>query len=403
MADQVPWARKPKSGVPPHYYEGFVEKKKPREQDYKRYWAGLHGLALYFYHASRDVQYAEKIGLADFVSITDDNPPQTAANWSTGEARLTLRTRTQEVMLKLESLESREMWKGVILTVVELKVPSTLTLLPGHLYMLSEALEKEKQRRSKPNHADPKEEKELPDCFFWVSRTEAEVLLEKNENGGNMLLRPGGDGKSVAVTTRQTVNGTVMVKHYKIRVDGGEYIIDFRCSSLAGVVDFFVTNSKRLLVPLSLDESYAMTFEIMEMDRESGESVPVPTKTSRIPPKPLKGAPGGEKSSLLSRSRPPLPAIPPIFPAHLPVPPREAKSEHVYMQEDPPEQTYMNDDMKGFSGSPILGTAGKNHTPPKTPQRNPARSAMSLPRSFSVEMSEELLRKLQERRATLQE
>ncbi|MBV94997.1 Signal-transducing adaptor protein 2, partial [Eschrichtius robustus] len=48
----------------------------------------------------------------------------------------------------VESLESREMWKGFILTVVELRVPSNLTLLPGHLYMMAEALAKEEARRA---------------------------------------------------------------------------------------------------------------------------------------------------------------------------------------------------------------------------------------------------------------
>nr|XP_020649933.1 signal-transducing adaptor protein 2 isoform X1 [Pogona vitticeps] len=394
MATPRPLARKPKATPPPHYYEGFLQKKNPWEKDYQRYWAGLHGLLLYFYNASRDVQYVEKIDLADFVSLTDETPPRMVGTWSSEGVRMTLKTRTREVMLKLESLESREMWRGIILTVVELKVPSTLALLPGHLYMLSEALEKEKQRRSKPSQANVKEEKELPSCFFRVSRTEAEVLLEKNENCGNMLLRPGRDGKSISVTTRQDVNGTVTVKHYKIQVDCGEYIIDveepFRCSSLAQVVEFFVTNSKRVLVPLSVDESYAMTLEIMEMDKESGESISVPAKTAGAPPKHLKGSPGGEKPSLPPRDRPPLPRPPPVPPVKPPVPTREDQPEHVYMQEDPPEQTYMND------ASPVF------RSPPKVTQRTSGRLA-SLPRSFSIGMSEELERKLQERRATLQE
>ncbi|KAH0625857.1 hypothetical protein JD844_034193, partial [Phrynosoma platyrhinos] len=261
-------------------------------------------------------QYVEKIELGDFLSLTDDNPARTAASWSMEEARLNLKLRSQEVKLKVESLESREMWKGFILTMVEMKIPPSLTLLPGHIYMLAEALEKEKQRRSKLEQSDPPKEKELPECFFRVSRTEAEVLLEKNESCGNMLLRPGGDGKSIAVTTRQKVNGTAAIKHYKINVDSGEYIIDveepYRCSSLQEVVEFFVTNTKRVLVPLSLDESYAMTLV--------------------------------------------LPVQPP-FPVTVPQP------ESVYLEEDPPDQTYVNDER----------------------------------------MSEELERKLQERRATLQE
>lgn len=44
-------------------------------------------------------------------------------------------------------------------------------------------------------------------CFRPVSRTEAEVLLERHPDCGNMLLRPGRDGCSLAVTTRQDLNG----------------------------------------------------------------------------------------------------------------------------------------------------------------------------------------------------
>ncbi|XP_063003146.1 signal-transducing adaptor protein 2 isoform X2 [Elgaria multicarinata webbii] len=374
-------AGKLKPTLPPHYFEGFLEKKSPRDKDYKKYWAGLRGLTLYFYNTSRDVQYVEKIDLADFVSLADEDTPSVVATWPLDGARLNLKMRSQEVKLKMESLDSREMWKGFILTMVEMKIPLTLSLLPGHVYMLSEALEKEKQRRCKMNQPDPKAEKDLPDCFFRVSRTEAEVLLEKNENCGNMLLRPGGDGKSVSVTTRQKVNGTVATKHYKIYVVGGEYVIDveepYRCCSLADVVEFFVTNSKRVLVPLALDESYAMTLEIMETDKESGESTSIPTQMSaesRWPPKAT--APRGEKPFVSPRGQKPPARLPPIFPVKPPVPgSATATPERVYEEEDVLEQTYVNDEDVA-----------------EMRQTRPSRG-----------MTEELKRKLQERRATLED
>lgn len=47
-----------------------------------------------------------------------------------------------------------------------------------------------------------------PRCFLQVSRLEAQLLLERYPECGNLLLRPGGDGKdSVSVTTRQILNG----------------------------------------------------------------------------------------------------------------------------------------------------------------------------------------------------
>ncbi|XP_061457177.1 signal-transducing adaptor protein 2 isoform X2 [Rhineura floridana] len=412
------WRNKPKAAPPPHYFEGFLEKKSPQQKDYKKYWAGLRGLHLYFYNTNKDIQYVEKIDLADFVSLADDNSPRSAATLSMDRAKLNLKLRSQEVKLKMESLESREMWKGFILTMVEMKVPSRLNLLPGHIYMLSEALEKEKERQSRVDQPDLKDEKELPDCFFRVSRTEAEVLLEKNENCGNMLLRPGGDGNRVSVTTRQKVNGTVSIKHYKVNLVGGEYIIDveeqYHCSSLSGVVDFFVSRSKRILVPLSLDESYAMTLEIMETDKESGESALVAPRKPNIPLRlPKAGMPGEEQVFLPPRCRPP-PL--PVFPVQPTLKARTALPENVYEEDDAPDETYVNDEdvaemrkskpARESKHIPALAAPKKSSSGPgqrRTMEGYNSCLAMPLPRNFPTGIAEELERKLQERRATLQD
>uniref|UniRef100_A0A8D0GYE9 Signal transducing adaptor family member 2 n=1 Tax=Sphenodon punctatus TaxID=8508 RepID=A0A8D0GYE9_SPHPU len=299
----LPRCAKPKPSLPSHYYEGFLEKKGPLEKDYKKFWTGLRGLALYFYNTNRDTQYVETIDLTDFVSLTEESA-------TAGEGlRFSLKLRNGEVKLKVENLESREMWKGFILTVVELKVPSSLTLLPGHIYMMSEALDKEQERRSKLAFSSPS-------CFYKVSRTEAQVLLEKNEDSGNMLLRPGGDGKSVSVTTRQVVNGNVALKHYRVNQLGQEYIVDveqpYRCSSLAGVVDYFVSNTNKALVPLCLDESY----------------LPPPYR-HRLP-----------------TTLPPVPAVSPSVP---PAPSPEPENVYEEEEEDQEEQTYVNDAGKSRS------------------------------------------------------
>lgn len=47
-----------------------------------------------------------------------------------------------------------------------------------------------------------------PRCFLKVSRLEAQLLLERYPECGNLLLRPSGDGMGgVSVTTRQMLNG----------------------------------------------------------------------------------------------------------------------------------------------------------------------------------------------------
>uniref|UniRef100_A0A8C5ZVJ9 Signal transducing adaptor family member 2 n=1 Tax=Marmota marmota marmota TaxID=9994 RepID=A0A8C5ZVJ9_MARMA len=194
-APSPPRVPKPKGIQPSHYYESFLEKKGPCDQGYKKFWAGLQGLTISFYSSNRDLQPLEKLDLRAFVKLTDEAP--WAGSRDPG-IHFSLVLRDQEIKFKVESLESREMWKGFILTVVELRIPSKLTLLPGHLYMMAEVLAKEEARRSL----------ETPSCFLKVSRLEAQLLLERYPECGNLLLRPSGDGKDgVSVTTRQTLNG----------------------------------------------------------------------------------------------------------------------------------------------------------------------------------------------------
>ncbi|KAM5230455.1 signal-transducing adaptor protein 2 isoform 1-T1 [Hipposideros larvatus] len=256
---------KPKCSLPSHYYENFLEKKGPYDQDYKKFWTGLQGLTLYFYNSNRDSQYMEKLDLGTFVKLTDEAP------WGTSHepgTRFNLVLRNQEIKFKVDSLESREMWKGFILTVVELRVPFNLILLPGHLYMMAEALAKEEVRRSLV----------IPSCFLKVSRLEAQLLLERYPECGNLLLRPSGDGAGgVSVTTRQTLNGTPVIRHYKVKREGPTYVIDveepFSCASLDAVVNYFVSHTKKALVPFLLDEDYEKVLGYVEADKENGENL----------------------------------------------------------------------------------------------------------------------------------
>ncbi|NWT37083.1 STAP2 protein, partial [Chroicocephalus maculipennis] len=224
----------------------------------RRVWAGLRGVTLAFYGQPRDCEPLEVLDLSKLVAV-----------WARGgDLILQLRGQGQKVTLKAESWEAQEMWRGFILTMVEMKVPTDLALLPGHLFQLSEALREEWDRRAIPR-AVPR----VPSCFFEVTRLEAEGLLERSVGRGNMVLRPRGHGQGVSVTTRQEMNGMVLLRHYRVNhVDQG-YIIDVdtqhRCSSLAEVVQYFVESSKGSLQPLHRE--YSSRLEFVEMDGENAE------------------------------------------------------------------------------------------------------------------------------------
>ncbi|XP_055473432.1 signal-transducing adaptor protein 2 isoform X2 [Psammomys obesus] len=342
-----PRGSKPKAVPPSHYYESFLEKKGPCDQDYRKFWAGLQGLTICFYNSNRDLQPLEKLDLRLFSKLKDEalrgSSRDTAYHFS-------LVLRDQEVKFKVESLESHEMWKGFILTVVELRVPSNLTLLPGHLYMMAEVLTKEEARRAA----------EVPWCFLQVSRLEAQLLLERYPECGNLLLRPGGDGKdSVSVTTRQTLNGSPVVKHYKVKREGPKYVIDvedpFSCSSLEAVVNYFVTHTKRALVPFLMEEDYEKVLGVCGVGQpglvrdalwRASIRPQCCLQAARLLCSRLRGLRSGEwrecmGCALLARlsqedKLPPLPPLPQL-PDH--------DENYVTPIEDSPETEYMNQDV----------------------------------------------------------
>ncbi|XP_042122901.1 signal-transducing adaptor protein 2 isoform X2 [Peromyscus maniculatus bairdii] len=341
MASALSPPRGPKpKGVPPsHYYESFLEKKGPCDQDYRKFWAGLQGLAICFYNSNRDFQALEKLDLRLFSKLENEAWRESSKDTS---HHFSLVLRDQEVKFKVESLEYCEMWKGFILTVVELRVPSNLTLLPGHLYMMAEVLAKEEARRAA----------EVPWCFLQVSRLEAQLLLERYPECGNLLLRPGGDGKdSVSVTTRQILNGAPVVKHYKVKREGTKYVIDvedpFSCPSLEAVVNYFVMQTKRALVPFLMEEDY--------------EKVLGPVPHANVP-KPLLPVPVSSQEDRL----PPLPPVPQLL---------DQDENYVTPIEDSLAAEYMNHDVSP-SSQPV---PSKPKKPAKLPAKPPKPPVMPKP------------------------
>ncbi|KAI2588004.1 signal transducing adaptor family member 2 [Homo sapiens] len=343
-----PRVPKPKGVLPSHYYESFLEKKGPCDRDYKKFWAGLQGLTIYFYNSNRDFQHVEKLNLGAFEKLTDEIPWGSSRDPGT---HFSLILRNQEIKFKVETLECREMWKGFILTVVELRVPTDLTLLPGHLYMMSEVLAKEEARRAL----------ETPSCFLKVSRLEAQLLLERYPECGNLLLRPSGDGADgVSVTTRQMHNGTHVVRHYKVKREGPKYVIDveqpFSCTSLDAVVNYFVSHTKKALVPFLLDEDYEKVLGYVEADKENGENVWVAPSAPGPGPAPCTGGPKPLSPASSQDKLPPLPPLP------------NQEENYVTPIGDGPAVDYENQDVASSSWPVILKPKKLPKPPAKLPK-----------------------------------
>ncbi|XP_040509575.1 signal-transducing adaptor protein 2 isoform X2 [Gallus gallus] len=166
---------------------------------------------------------------------------------------LILQLRDQKVTLKADSAQEQEMWRGFILTMAKLELPTDLELLPGHIFQMEEALRRERENRCGAQRGGAAA---APPCFFAVSRAEAEQLLERNAGGGNVVLRPGGHshGRGFSVSTRQLRNGAAVLKHYRVVGAGDGFLVDVDaphyCSSLDEVVQYFVEQSKGSLQPL---------------------------------------------------------------------------------------------------------------------------------------------------------
>ncbi|XP_037837869.1 signal-transducing adaptor protein 2a isoform X1 [Kryptolebias marmoratus] len=331
----------PRAQLPPCYYEGYLEKRGPKEKASRRLWTCLCGNSLYFFNNAKDTHYMEKLDLGGFVSLKDDSSrdknleaARLILRMKDGETKLTVRPSACPPARSHLNIEHvREDLTANLLCRVpsQLNVPSCLTLLPGQLQMLKEVVDKERSRRRarNPARAPPSPLSvplvgEIPPCFRPVSRTEAEVLLERHPDCGNMLLRPGRDGCSLAVTTRQDLNGSVF-RHYRVtQRDQGGYVIDVEnpipCATLHEVIDALVERTAGTLQPFLLEEPYEENITYVSANDENGERIlhtaptsPLP-KAPALPPKqdrwcssPLSRSPVADRRS---RTSSPVPASP---------------------------------------------------------------------------------------------
>uniref|UniRef100_A0A8C9WZV6 Signal transducing adaptor family member 2b n=1 Tax=Sander lucioperca TaxID=283035 RepID=A0A8C9WZV6_SANLU len=258
-------------------------------QTSRKLWTSLCGNTLFFFNDMRDTGYIEKVDLSGFISITDDG----SQDRNLDAARFILQMKDINIKFTASNAESRELWKGYIQSV--LSVPSSLTLLPGQIHMLKEAVEKEKER--KRNVAQPAVlnhcpyvsfQADMPACYHRVSRLEAELLLEKEAKRGNLLLRPGSNGTSFAVSTRQDLEGSVF-RHYRVthKHEGG-FAIDVDnpvpCATLHDVINYLVEKTDGVLIPLIIEGAYEKNITFIRTDNDNGEMSVRRASSTLIPP-----------------------------------------------------------------------------------------------------------------------
>ncbi|XP_009896930.1 signal-transducing adaptor protein 1 [Dryobates pubescens] len=247
----------------PLYLQGYLSARHSGCQEFRLYWTELRGTMLFFYDDKKAPMYSQKLDISALSSATSVHPD------GNGSAQFILRLPNGEVELKASDCECGKEWKGFILTVTKLSVPDE-PLLPGQLIRIHEVLEKEKNRRITLNNFSSTPLKRssspssllttMPMCFHAVSRQEAAELLAKNPSCGSLILRPGSDSKSYAVTVRYDL-GAPCLKHYRVLAKGRSYSIELErrvtVPSLQDVVNYFVTQTQGNLKPFVLQTGTA--------------------------------------------------------------------------------------------------------------------------------------------------
>ncbi|XP_025772153.1 signal-transducing adaptor protein 2 [Puma concolor] len=152
--------------------------------------------------------------------------------------------------------------------------------------------------------------------------------------------------------------------HFSLVLRNQEIKFKFSCDSLDAVVNYFVTRTKKSLVPFLPDEDYEKVLGYMEADNENGESVWVAREA------PASRGPGPAPPSGGPRQLPPVPVTPVSSPNKLTPLPNEDEN-YVIPIAHTPAATYMNGDVPSPS-RPVIWKPKKvakvQAKPPKLPK-----------------------------------
>ncbi|XP_030251691.1 signal-transducing adaptor protein 1-like isoform X1 [Sparus aurata] len=268
----------------PLYYSGHLLMKHRKEKIFKRFHGELRGATLFLYKDDTLDTYTEKLDLEELKTMELDSPYEKKA-----PTIFTLTLKTGEVQLKMDNPDKGEEWRGYILTVIKKQLPSKLQLLPGQMLQLEDVLAQEKRRNmpmprpplpprppflsSASTYSSTPPIKDVPDgapgvpeCFFNVSRAEAERMLEANPECGSIILRPSTHAKNYALTLRQLTASGPVKKNYRLTATDSGFIIELdtpvKASSLNDVLKYFLEKTEYRLHPFMSSQPYDTCIDV---------------------------------------------------------------------------------------------------------------------------------------------
>ncbi|XP_061102980.1 signal-transducing adaptor protein 1-like [Conger conger] len=264
----------------PMYYSGQLLKKYTGEKDFKKFFAELRGSTIFLYMDDKSYKCTEKLELQYLKEMHVESPRPRGS-----PSIYTLTLEDEEVKFKIDDPNTAEEWRGFILTVANLKIPSKIQLLPGQLLNLEQVLEQERTRTSElpspvsctaqrsPALSTPPtlSNSVTPQCFYEVSRMEAEQMLEDNPQCGSILLRPSGCIGGYAVSMRQILSSGPVMRHYKVQSHDSGLVIELNepvtVPSLQDVLDYFLTRMEYRVLPYRQSQPYDTFIETAKFSK----------------------------------------------------------------------------------------------------------------------------------------
>uniref|UniRef100_A0A8C7YYH9 SH2 domain-containing protein n=1 Tax=Oryzias sinensis TaxID=183150 RepID=A0A8C7YYH9_9TELE len=156
-------------------------------------------------------------------------------------------------------------------------IPDKLELMPGQRANLEDALKQEKKRvlpHSRPalpprpsflqsesmTDSSKSTKPGMPECFYDVTRKEAEQMLEENPQNGGIILRPSTLPNNYALTLRQPTTSGYVKKNYRLTSTNSGFVIELdtpvSVSSLDKVIEYFMEKTDYRVHPYTASREY---------------------------------------------------------------------------------------------------------------------------------------------------